>query len=419
MTLLPTVALSSTVLISVTPDVNATPTEDAHVTQLITEAQNDISIANTIIYWITLIFAVMVGVITVAAAIASFLGIREFRDLFKNYQQVKADYQQVRTDITLEIQQLNTHMTQMTTQEKQVKNQLEQLAQHFKSELQTIENEFKQFTDRFKDQSQRVESRFQQLTKYTEIQSIMEASYNYGVANDAYDIGDNDRAIRYYLRVLELQPSNTKIMERLSRAYSNLDEKAIAIKYLNQALDIDPQNVPALRGLALIYRYTDWEKANNYLEDCLKVNPLDYEAWDFLGLFYRDQERFDDAIIAHERAFSIQQRPETEFYLSILYARKGEKAHAKLFALAAYEDTLKSEQDQRIRPVWKILIHSAVPIMDANKEEASKLIYELKKYITTKRVFDAITNHLRFLLTFTGHEEWIPEFMDIVKLKET
>jgi hypothetical protein len=57
--------------------------------------------------------------------------------------------------------------------------------------------------------------------------------------------------------------------------------------------------------------------------------------------------------------------------------------------------------------------------MDGEKEEALRIIHTLTEYITTKRIYDAITAHLQFLLEGTEHKEWIPEFMDIVKLKET
>ena len=158
--------------------------------------------------------------------------------------------------------------------------------------------------------------------------------------------------------------------------------------------------------------------AIKYLNDSLEINPSGYEAWDFLGLLYRDLGRFDDAIVAHERAFSINQRPETEFYLSILYALKGDRIRAKLMAIAAYEDTGKQEHDQRIRPVWKILIHAAIPIIDDHKEVAIELLRSLSEYVTTKRIYDGIKAHLQFLLEGTDHKEWVPEFMEIVKLRE-
>src|SRR5947199_1090892 len=89
-----------------------------------------------------------------------------------------------------------------------------------------------------------------------EVQKFTKAAHYFTLATEAYKIGDNRSAIELYLRVLQLQPNNTRVLERIGRAYSNLSDSKKAIKYLMQALAIDPTNIPALRSLALIYRYS-------------------------------------------------------------------------------------------------------------------------------------------------------------------
>src|SRR6266852_5026709 len=56
------VSISPTVTSTHTSPNSPTPIEDERTQQLISEAQNDISAANTIIYWTGFIFAVIVGV---------------------------------------------------------------------------------------------------------------------------------------------------------------------------------------------------------------------------------------------------------------------------------------------------------------------------------------------------------------------
>jgi len=117
-------------------------------------------------------------------------------------------------------------------------------------------------------------------------------------------------------------------------------------------------------------------------------------------------------------ALAIEQRPETEFYLSILYSLKGKQRRAQLIAALAEEDLGKKEHDQRIRPVWKTLIHAGIPIIDGKKDEALSLIQTLTTYITTQRIYEALKGHLQFLLEGTDHKDWLPEFMEILKLKK-
>ena len=207
-------------------------------------------------------------------------------------------------------------------------------------------------------------------------------------------------------------------MERLGRAYSNLNNINKAIDYLeNKALAIDPSFVPALRSLALCYRYSDRDKAIDYFQRALKLDPSDYETWDFLGLIYRDNQLIDEAISAHEQAFSLKRRPETQFYLSILYSIKGDVKRAKLMALNAENDLHLKDHNERIRPVWKDLIRAGVHIIEGNEDEAYQLVKTLSPYITTDRVYEAVAGHLKFLLEATDHDAWKQKFTSILMVK--
>ncbi len=192
----------------------------------------------------------------------------------------------------------------------------------------------------------------------------------------------------------------------------------MAFHYLEKALSLDPSNAASLRGLALCYRYIDKNKSIEYLKRCLDIQPDDYEALDFLGLVYRDQGLIDEAISLHEQALALNKRPETEFYLSILYAQKGDKKTAHLMALLADRDTYKQEHEARLRLVWKLLMHAGVRIIEDEKDEALPFVRALDPYITSKRIYEEITTHFRLLLKATSHDDWIPEFMALLKLTE-
>ena len=172
----------------------------------------------------------------------------------------------------------------------------------------------------------------------------MEASYDYSEGTKDYRAGDNKPAIENYLAALRYLPKSPRILERIGRAYSNLNEKEKAYEYLKQAIDIDPHYEPTLRSLALYYRYSNNQEAIRILKQILEKNPFAYESWDFLGLCYRDQlqqgqllsknqEIIDKAIDAHEKARNIKERPETEFYLGILlfFSPPGEKIVLETF----------------------------------------------------------------------------------------
>ena len=271
------------------------------------------------------------------------------------------------------------------------------------------------------------DAQLEQLDKRidTESQKYMEASYYYSEGTKAYRAGDNKHAIENYLAALRYLPKSPRVLERIGRAYSNLNEKEKAYEYLKQAIDIDPYYEPTLRSLALYYRYSNNQEAIRILKQILEKNPFAYESWDFLGLCYRDQlqqgqllsknqEIIDKAIDAHEKARNIKERPETEFYLGILlfFSPVGDKNRARDLLISASKRVEEQEHDVRIRDVWKKLIQAGAPIVEGKQAEALQCIADVLQYKPSQRIYIGVESHLRFLLEGSGRSDWIQTFMD-------
>lgn len=345
-------------------------------------SQNDsvLGIAEFVIYW----SGAFLTLVTVLLAIAAFFGIIEFRST-----------RRLREVVSTQVSDLLVQVADLKKQVEETERQAIEVATHAENQLAMLVKKFE-----------------------SDSQKLMDVTYTFTEANIAYNIGNNKRAIDYFLRVLDLQPDNLRVMERLGRAYSNLNQLPEATLYLKKAIDKDPNNVPALRSLGLCYRYQNPTEAINIFQQALTIDPDDYESWDFLGLIYRDQKIYEKAIDAHEKALKLKRRPETEFYLSILYFLTGDTELGRLMALNAENDLKDHEHQERIRPVWKTLINSAVPIIDGNEHEAFRLIQTLKPYITSNRIHDGVVAHLEILLTVTGHNNWISKFTNILEVKE-
>jgi tetratricopeptide (TPR) repeat protein len=296
-------------------------------------------------------------------------------------------------------------------------------------EVNRIRQFRKQFDDQLEQLGKRIETELGQLGKRidTESQKHIEASYYYSEGTKDYRAGDNRHAIENYLQASKYQQKSPRILERIGRAYSNLNEEEKAVEYLKLALDLDPEYEPALRSLALHYRYSNRQEAIKLLKQILANNPSAYESWDFLGLCYRDQlqqgqqlikdqEIIDKAIVAHENALKYQKRPETEFYLGILlfFSPTSDKNRARDLLLSASKRIQEHEHDVRIRSVWKVLILAGAPIVEDKQAEALKFIQDMIKYNPSQRIHIGAESHLRFLLEGTGHSDWIQSFLDIL-----
>ncbi|MGZ3610161.1 MAG: tetratricopeptide repeat protein [Ktedonobacteraceae bacterium] len=305
-------------------------------------------------------------------------------------------------------------------------NRIRQFRNSFDKQLELFG---KQIETEFGQLDERIETELGQLDKRidTESQKHIEASYYYSEGTKDYRAGDNKHAIENYLQSLKYQPNSPRILERIGRAYSNLNEEEKAIEYLKLALELDSEYEPALRSLALYYRYSNRQEAIKLLKQILANNPSAYESWDFLGLCYRDQlqqgqqlirdqEIIDEAVGAHENALKVQKRPETEFYLGILlfFSPTGDKSRARDLLLSASKRVEEQEHDVRIRGVWKKLIMIGAPIVDGNLAEALKFIQDMIQYKPTQRISLGVESHLRFLLEGTGHSDWMQAFMDII-----
>ncbi len=333
------------------------------------------------------VFAAVVGVVlallALAAAIATGVGIFEVNRI-----------RQFRSQFDKGLEQLN----------KRIETELEQLDERIETELGQL--------------GKRIDS---------ESQKYIEASYYYSEGTKDYRAGDNKHAIENYLQASKYQPKSPRILERIGRAYTNLNEEEKAIEYLRLALDLDPENEPVLRSLALYYRYSNNLEAIKLLKQIVDKNPGAYESCDFLGLCYRDQlqqvqllikdqEIIDKAIKAHENALIIQKRPETEFYLGILlfFSPTGDKNRARDLLLSASKRVEEQEHDVRIRSVWKMLILAGAPIVEGNLAEALKCIQDMIQYNPSQRIYIGVESHLRFLLEGTGHSDWMQAFLDIL-----
>lgn len=379
-------------------------TQTAPAQQVVTVAQNDVSIANTIVTFT----GVFVGIVAVTLSIAGYFGINEV-------VKIRA----LRTNLEKDVKEINDNAVQ-------VKSQIDSIVVQFTAQLELITQHTSNIELRLKELDKRIES---------ESQKFLEAAYYFSEGRKAYSEGGNERAIEFYLSAQKIQPNSPRILERIGRAYSNLNDRnnsnliyrENAYRFLSDALKIDPDFEPALRSLALLFRYTDPQQAITYLKRIIEKNEKAYEAWDFLGLFYRDelvrelellkdQQIINKAIKAHEKALLANNRPETAFYLGILllFSPIGDKIRAKELLISASQMTPEPEHDLRLRQVWKILIQASVSIIDDDKQEALRLLKSLENYKTTQRNYETVKTHLRFLLAGCGHENWLGDLMALV-----
>jgi tetratricopeptide (TPR) repeat protein len=204
---------------------NPGSSQTPQVQAMLTESQNNITVANTIVTFT----GVFVSIVTVAVATASFFGISELLKIRELREKLQSDINE------------NT---------QQIKDQLATVMQDFQSQFDKVTEQTAHIENQLKLLDNRIEE---------ESQKLLEAAFYYSEGSKLYRSGDNQHAIEFYLRALKIRPKNLSILERLGRAYSNLNDIDNASKYLNEALAIDPEDETILRSLSLLYRSTEPE----------------------------------------------------------------------------------------------------------------------------------------------------------------
>lgn len=390
------------------------PVTDTQTQQILNESQNNINVATSLITFAGVFIAISSVILALVGgftAIAAFLRVRETRDI-----------RNLRFRFENDINEINSRANK-------AEQKFDENSQTFQNLLANIVGQ----TKIIEEKNRRIEEELKQLDTRIERESqkLIEVAQYYSEGTKKYRRGDNEHAIQDFMEALRYQPNSPRILERIGRAYSNLDDDINAYKYLDMALKADPESEPVLRSLALYYRPSNVQKAINLLDQIVKKNPDAYESWDFLGLCYRDQLQqgqqlikdqniIDQAIDAHEKALALKPRPETEFYLGILlyFSPTGDKERASNLLKSASLKINDREHDQRVRKVWKMLIVASAPIIDGDKGLALKDVQSLVPLITTNRIYTGVESHLRFLLEGTGHSDWIDEVINIIKTRK-
>ncbi|TET28468.1 MAG: hypothetical protein E3J70_09555, partial [Candidatus Heimdallarchaeota archaeon] len=79
-----------------------------------------------------------------------------------------------------------------------------------------------------------------------------------------------------------------------------------AIKTIEKALEIDPENTDALMNIGAVYSYMNrMDKLKSYLEKVLKIDPKHEEAWYTLSEFWRNKGRIEKQIDSLEKLIEL------------------------------------------------------------------------------------------------------------------
>ncbi len=108
----------------------------------------------------------------------------------------------------------------------------------------------------------------------------------------------------------------------VSMNYSLIDE---AIKYLHQALVLNPLHFPShyLLGVAYVKK-ENWSEARKYLEEAVKLKPNEPDPHSYLVSVYQNLGLIDESIEEHKKIDILNKNFNSSFTLGNYYFEKNE-----------------------------------------------------------------------------------------------
>ena len=141
-----------------------------------------------------------------------------------------------------------------------------------------------------------------------------------GVASCYQNMGDNDKAIEYYKKALNLAPQNSDIAYYIAALYADKEDISNAKGYAEKAVSLNKDNKQAnelLESLNAQLASQELDKAislfdsENYTESLALLNkilsaqPDDAYALYYRGMIYDTQKKYSQAITDYKKAISI------------------------------------------------------------------------------------------------------------------
>jgi Flp pilus assembly protein TadD len=132
------------------------------------------------------------------------------------------------------------------------------------------------------------------------------------VADAQFRLGNNERALKYAVEALKLDPNYASGHLLLGTILGDMGDMIRAIRSYERVISLDQNNPYAYYNLGLIYyKKADIKVAIEYLERARDLNPNDPKIWNNLGVAYYDNGLFTKAMAAYSQALALDPMYET------------------------------------------------------------------------------------------------------------
>ncbi len=153
--------------------------------------------------------------------------------------------------------------------------------------------------------------------------------------------GNDEKALEYYSKVLELDDKNFTAIDNIGSIYRRLGRYQDSVDILNKAFEIDEDSIATYYNLGQTYKVMErYDDAIKCFEHVLEKNPNDVLAHNHLGCIYALQNNHEKALELFNKALRIDaNHPIIHYNSATSYEAIGKYAEAE----EAYENALRKK----------------------------------------------------------------------------
>ena len=146
-----------------------------------------------------------------------------------------------------------------------------------------------------------------------------------------------EKSLEYLYKAIEIHPRYSNAFIALGNVYYEKDQSFAdsTIHYYTKSFEVYPSNYSVSLNLARLHRdiKKDAKSSEFYLNNCIKVNPNKWEAYNEMGVIYFNTNRVSESVQMFENALSREtQNKQIYTNLAAAYKAMGDTEKANLYS---------------------------------------------------------------------------------------
>ena len=218
---------------------------------------------------------------------------------------------------------------------KRARETLESITHEARSQSEGV----KEVVDSLKIRADDASTRIDELRSYIERESraAVLASFEMSLGRLSFEHGDCNRAIQHYSKALDYRPDETTLLVDIGRCFVHLKDNEQATAFFNRALGKDKDLAEAHFGIATACRLTDLRRSRTSIETAVRLNPDNYNYYDFLAAIQRAEDKYLEAEESCKKSFQLKPMHDSAMWMACLAKLRGDLSQYECYLEEAFQ----------------------------------------------------------------------------------